>query len=286
MAFTEEQLAERRTRINASEVAAILGISPFSTPWEIWADKVGKLTELKQTKPMYYGSLFESSVLDHAENELGMLKRQPHFSLGSGLIHATPDALVIDNPSVIVEAKCSMIVEEWGDEGTSDIPDYYMVQVQTQMLCAGASECRVFCVLGKFGIRIQPYVVPANEDIQNYIVRQMIDWWEKYVVGSEEPDYFGTSLETAKRIRKVPASTCKLGGDAVELWDDLQELTGRVNERKKDIQSMKAGILLMLDSNEAGQLPDGRMITNYEQTRRGYEVAETSYRVLREVKAQ
>ena len=40
-----EWLEARRAGIGASDIAAIMGISPWSTPFQIWASKVAEIPE-------------------------------------------------------------------------------------------------------------------------------------------------------------------------------------------------------------------------------------------------
>ena len=65
----------RREFVGASEVAAILGLSPYSKPFDVWAVKKGIVEPFKGNEATRLGQTLESSILDHAEGVLGNLDR-------------------------------------------------------------------------------------------------------------------------------------------------------------------------------------------------------------------
>ena len=44
-----EWLNWRRTGLGGSDIAAVLGLSKWRTPWDVWADKKGLLPEKEET---------------------------------------------------------------------------------------------------------------------------------------------------------------------------------------------------------------------------------------------
>lgn len=67
-----EWLERRRTGIGGSDVAGILGLSPWSSPWSIWADKVG-LVELDDdpTEAQDFGKRAEDMLRRWFEDRTG-----------------------------------------------------------------------------------------------------------------------------------------------------------------------------------------------------------------------
>lgn len=58
----EQWLAERRNGIGGSDVAGILGLSPWSSPFAVWADKTGRLPEKEDNEAMRQGRDLEDYV--------------------------------------------------------------------------------------------------------------------------------------------------------------------------------------------------------------------------------
>jgi predicted phage-related endonuclease len=57
MALTAEQIAERRTYVGASEVAALFGVHPYHTKLELYLKKIGALdhVEDESSRQMKWG---------------------------------------------------------------------------------------------------------------------------------------------------------------------------------------------------------------------------------------
>ena len=45
MPITEKQRQRRRDHLGASDMAAVMGVSPYRNAWTIWAEKTGRLEE-------------------------------------------------------------------------------------------------------------------------------------------------------------------------------------------------------------------------------------------------
>ena len=115
----------RRKGIGASDIAAIMGVSPWSTPLQVWVSKVtDDAPEVEQSEDMLWGRRLEQSILEEFEERTieqryflehhGSLWR--HDSMGWML--ATPDAVIMDedraeNPDkvyAVVEAKTTCFI--------------------------------------------------------------------------------------------------------------------------------------------------------------------------------
>ena len=49
-------LKYRRRGIGGSDAAAVYGISRYKSPFELWLDKTGQLTEQEAGEPAYWGT--------------------------------------------------------------------------------------------------------------------------------------------------------------------------------------------------------------------------------------
>lgn len=176
----ERWLTERSTGIGASEIAAVLGISPWDSPFSLyWRKKLGSRTEPNEA--MEWGLRHEATILGKfAENH-------PNLSLTPGGLYrhpehrwmlATPDGLAHDHPVTDREPTCSPCVPElvqvkttsswdgWGTPGTDQIPTYYAAQVQQEMTVLGARRCWVPVL--RNGNSYREYLVgwdPADADL-------------------------------------------------------------------------------------------------------------------------
>jgi putative phage-type endonuclease len=145
-------LAERRNGIGSSDIAALLGLSPYASPYSVWADKLTAKDEPEPTDgPMYWGTVLEEPIALHfARRNDAKIRRH-------GLIahpyhdwaRATPDriARVPDMAPGPVEIKKvhDRARDEWsGDTDDPDAkeaaaPPAYVAQLQWQLGIGGWS---------------------------------------------------------------------------------------------------------------------------------------------------
>lgn len=185
-ASRDSWLAMRRTGIGASEIAAVMGISPWESPFSLYWRKVNGWQN-DASDEMSTGTFLEPTIATWFEQN-----RDPNENLVfdyAGLYAssdrpwqlATPDRLVylqcpecagatvvdpwaaccIDcagrgyRPDLAAVLECKWVAaswDGWGDDGTDVIPVYYRAQVQWQMDVMDVGEAWV-CALGPGGFR-------------------------------------------------------------------------------------------------------------------------------------
>lgn len=165
-----EWLAARRAGVTASEIAVLMGLSPYSSPYALYYQKLGVLPELEETDAMALGKHMESFVAAK------FTERHPEFWLaGDGRWlyaqpdrpwqMATPDRLVFERPPewagipdsqlgaglpdlcAVLECKIDGGSDEWGEDGSDQIPVHYRCQVLWQMDVMGVTTGYLACLL-------------------------------------------------------------------------------------------------------------------------------------------
>lgn len=285
-------LEERRKAIGASDVAAILGCSPWKSAWDVWAEKTGQLEDWEGNEATRIGQYLENGVLDYAESKLGRLERQVRIVVPHKPIAATLDALTTDG--IPVEAKTAGMVGplqgEWGDSMTDQIPEHYLCQVHAQLLCTEAEYAFLFALIGGRGI-VQ-YQIDRSEELCEAMAVQLCDWWERHVIRGIEPSRERAAMEVVKRLRRVPGKVVVLPDDVDWLLTTRERLKAEAKDIAERIEETDKLLLLKLKDEvdgtyaEEGVLPDGRSVTYYEQHRKGYMVEPCNFRVLRVKKAK
>ena len=140
--------AERAQYIGASDVPAILGLSPWAGPWTVWAQRVGHIAMTTEpTIPMRVGSHMESLILDLAAERTGWDIRPDQRTLAHDdlpRLRCHLDGLVVEGVRmVVVEAKIAHPAKarEWRDAEAGDWHGSalaYRTQVQAQLEITGA----------------------------------------------------------------------------------------------------------------------------------------------------
>jgi len=157
MVLNAAQAEARRTRVGASEVAALLGAHRYMKPIDVY-DRIVHGTQQEANQAMRLGNLLELPVLQAARKLDGLRSRVCHRAY----VHPTlplscsPDAYAMPHrgyPKGLVEAK---VTYAW-----SDLPEYVYWQAQTQLLLTGRAVCWVAALTGS---RLQTWIVEPSAE--------------------------------------------------------------------------------------------------------------------------
>ncbi len=132
--LTPEQLLLRKTGIGGSDAAAILGLGKYATPLSVYLDKTTD-TVKETTDAMERGNVLEPFVQNlfemktgwRVQNNLDTQRNPDHPFMLANLDGVLP------SEKALVEFKTALYTsktkEEWGEEGTDEIPNHYLIQV-------------------------------------------------------------------------------------------------------------------------------------------------------------
>lgn len=273
----------RRQGVTASEIAAVMGISPWESPFSCYWRKTNgwqwEGNELTET-----GRHLESAIavwweLEHADAADPIL----HIRDAGLYAHpdrpweiATPDRLVYGvvpgRPGVfrfdsLLECKwVAYSWDGWGDPGTDSIPVYYRAQCLWQADVMGVDEVHV-AALGPGGFRA--YVVRRDEDDLALMRKAGEDFHRRLTEGDPPPlDSHSATLTTLKRLHPT------VGEGDVEVSADLADRYRHARVEKKSIEEYidlcEAEIRAALGGTYARAVWDGRTVASrsvFEQRR-------------------
>lgn len=280
-------LEARRSAIGASDVPAILGVSPWQSAWDIWAEKTRLIEEWKGDEATQLGQLFEPSVLAFAEKQLGPLRRNVRLLHPTiPVIASTLDAQCYGSlrpVEVKTTGLAGPICGDWGAPLTDEVPEYHLSQVLTQLTCTAVDMGYLFALLPGRGIVEYhiPYSKIACEILEDFLPR----WWQRHIVEGEEPSRDKASLEIVRRMRRQPKKSVSVTEEierAVDRFEKAKRVIKRAGEIKDKYESK---MLIALGDAEEGTLPSGQSYTYFEQEKKSHFVAGSKYRVLRVRKA-
>jgi putative phage-type endonuclease len=159
----DQWLAARRQGIGASEIAAVLGISPWESPFGLYWRKANGW-EIDASDEMAAGTLLEPAIADWwADKRPFIVERAGLYANAERPWQlATPDRLVwsianlsSDFASDLAVLECKYVAHSWhgwGEPGTDEIPVYYRTQVLQQVDVMGVDGWHL-AALGPGGFR-------------------------------------------------------------------------------------------------------------------------------------
>lgn len=176
-ATRDEWLKARKLGLGGSDMAAVLGLSPWRSPIDVWLDKTSDTVEEKESEPMYWGNVLEEVVAQEFAKRSGYKVRNNNFTLQS---EEYPYLLAnIDREIVGLDAglECKTAnafkANEWDGD---NVPDAYYIQCQHYMAVTGKSSWWIACLVG--GNTFYYKEIKRNEEVIKAIIDTGAAFWE------------------------------------------------------------------------------------------------------------
>lgn len=194
-------LAARRPGIGGSDIAAILGMSRWSSPYQVWLDKTGRATEEPETWPMFRGTYDEPKLRAWFTRQTGIevATTGTWRSVDHPLALANPDALTGDDGGLECKSHSWRMGEEWDDDQVSD-----GAELQSQWY-AGVLGLDHWWVCAQIGDD-EPLIrrIEADRALFATLVEAAERFWHDYVEADREPGLSAIDLPVVKdRYRSV-----------------------------------------------------------------------------------
>jgi putative phage-type endonuclease len=288
---TDAWYAGRKGGIGASEAAAAVGLSPrWDTPLSLWRRKVGLDPEPEENIDMITGRMMESTIIRifrTVTNIRVQTRRPPMYrSKRWPFMLATPDAITTQPD--LIECKNTNVFDasDWGQEGSDEIPNTALCQVQHQMAVTGLTLVWVpVMIRGRF----RCYKVPRNDRFISGLVEQEREFW-RLIETDVQPDPDWDHPGTPNLIRSMfgiePGKTVDFSQDeeARLLWQSYEQNRDIERDGKECAEIDRAKFLLKMGDANVALLGDGFCVRRKLIEKKPYEVAASEYVDVRKVK--
>ena len=273
---------DRRAFLGGSDVAGVLGLSPWASPWSVYAEKVGLVDD----------SFDESERLalgKDAEHYLSAVftRRHPDLYLGGAQAELThpdypwlrghADGFVLESPDSDVsdaiagwEAKTDNSLKPW-----ESVPVYYQCQAQTYMLLTGLPEWRF--TVGFAGWRVEEYLLLADENDQRLIVERTREFWERHVLTGDPPPVDDHPATTTALNHAWPDAESdppvEADEELVAVVRELDAVRAHIRADKKRAEALENIVKARLQ-DRTELVYDGALVCSWRpQERRGLDAA-------------
>ncbi|MBK7815013.1 MAG: YqaJ viral recombinase family protein [Rhodocyclaceae bacterium] len=166
----------RATMRNASETPAVLGISPWLTPYGLWLLKTGR-SQPTVTQAMAHGTRMEPQARAAYEAHTGQIMNP--LVLQDGPYSASLDGINLTG-DLIVEVKCPFRGKQsslWREVVEGRVPGHYAAQVQHQLMVAGAESADFWVFAEGEGLLL---TVRRDEEVMG-LIRDAWDDFQQYM---------------------------------------------------------------------------------------------------------
>ena len=263
-------LAERRKGIGGSDVAAILGLSRFRTPLDVYLEKIGQAESAAETEPMRWGTLLEPVILAEFSRRTGVAVEKPRDIIrdpGFPWMLASLDGWAPELEAV-VEVKTARTSECWGDDGSGEIPAYYQTQVAHYMAVTGATIAFVPVLIGASEFRV--YQVERDE----VLIRDMIEaeraFWHDHVLAGVPPEPVNAA-DAARLWSRDSGETIEVAGEVADDVEELRHLKAQARELEERICFIEDRLKVSFRDAAAIAYGGKTLATFKAQTRKGFD---------------
>lgn len=202
---TKRWHALRANGIGASEIATVLGLSPWDSPFSLYHRKAGNVPDDYTDNPStYWGKRHEGPICDEwaRRNRWADVKRTGSWArFDDPWMTANPDRLVYrdDELAAVLEAKTARYADGWGPDESDEIPVAYRCQVMQQMHVMEVPVAYVAVLIG--GSDFRTYTIDYDPAEAAYIARTGRAFWRSIQAGNPpDIDAAESTTQTLKRL--------------------------------------------------------------------------------------
>ena len=249
-----------RCVFGASDIPALMGVSPYKSRAALFADKTNEPVEQPSNAVFDRGNLLEAPLLQAASKQLGTNIITPEVIYRDGRLSISLDG--VDNeqsPTVVVEAKTTT---RYSIYESKDLPAEWLWQGWAQQ---AVLEVPVWFVVLDRDLRISCVELPDNPLAIDTLLTEIEvfgSWVDNNTPPLDEINNF--TADDIARIWRVEPTTVELDATVLDWVAQLEEARALSKQASELETKAKDAIAQMMLGNEIG-LVDGEQIVSWKQ---------------------
>lgn len=298
---------KRPKKLTGTRFATILGLNPWSTPFEIWCEVTrtyqkpfedtiytiaGKTIEPKQAEYMKQ-TYFMSNLVTPTDIWGKDYFRQTYgdFFRESPVLGGMWDYLLYGKdgkPTTVLEMKTSKRVEDWKD----DIPEYYALQAALYAYLLGVDEVIMvasflepkdydapekFVCSGENTITRPFKVSERYPDFEKKYVKPALKWWKDYVESGISPAF--DERKDAEILKALRTNNLSPETDMTALVKEAEDLKAKLDAHAAEVAEDEKRYKVLTDMIKKAaiaQFRDGDKKVSIAGSAYNWEVSRTS----------
>jgi putative phage-type endonuclease len=249
---------DRTKSLGGSDVAAILGVSKWSTPLMLWEKKTGRRVEeitAEKRKLFERGKRWEQPAFEMLCDELRDRGHEVDV-IGNSRRYADGEfpfltceidrEIALDGEVVNVEIKTvhPFAAGDWGDldedgQMTDEVPIFYQTQVMHGLGITGADRCIVGALFG--ADRCIPYIIERDDETIDAIRARCVEFWQKNILQDIAPDPINMS-DIARLMYRVNGKPVDIDEATMNALSSLVEVRAKKSSLEKREEDLKFAV--------------------------------------------
>lgn len=271
---------DRSKFLGGSDIAAVLGISPWRTPLDLWQDKSKPRAEGERKKVFSRGIRWESVVAEmlverleadgHSVEIIGTNNRykdQEHPFMAAEIDFE----IKLDGSDEITNVELKTVhpfkMKEWGESDTDHMPVHYTAQV---MWGLGVTKRKSGILAALFGAdELRAYPVERDEETVVALRQQGVNFWQNHVLTGIPPEPI-TIEDTDKLFRDEANVALSADPDISEWLMRMRFIRAEIKARESEADALEFQIRKAMGANTQIVLPNGKTACEWKSRSGSY----------------
>jgi putative phage-type endonuclease len=257
MLINQDFSVDRTKYIGGSDIGAILGLSRFRSPLEVWMEKTGKEIRKLDSLPLRFGSFAEEFVASEYARATGFRlihDESIHIHPEHAFMSAHMDRFVLEgsasSPTRILECKTAnpFSAGDWGEIGSDEVPMSYLCQCIWYMAITNINQVDLAVLFGNSDYRI--YAINRDLGLENTVLEKASHFWNDYVLKYIPPPAQSEADCQTLFSKGDPKKSLEAQSETLELSRRLALLNSEISTREEAISSIKQTIMNQMGEAE------------------------------------
>lgn len=255
----EEWLEIRKSGIGSSEVATIVGLNPWETPYQLWRRKTGLDEPKQENAAMRNGHHLEDAVSRMWNDATGreIIKRsaidwiirdneRPFLQVSPDRTYwLSEDSRANDNKGILEIKTTRMKVDP------EDLPKYWFAQVQYQLGVAGYTQGSLAWLSAGQGFDFGYQDLKFVPDFYAWLIEEVERFWTDYIKGGQEPNATSVKDVLLKYNRHTDRKIIECSDEVFEAYQNLKEVRKELKALEEREASLEETIKMAFADAEA-----------------------------------
>ncbi|MBD5240492.1 MAG: endonuclease [Barnesiella sp.] len=235
----EEWLEIRKSGIGSSEVATIVGLNPWETPYQLWRRKKGLDEPKQENAAMRNGHHLEDAVSKMWNDATGreIIKRsaidwiirdndRPYLQVSPDRTYWLGESRSPEDKGILEIKTTRMKVDP------EDLPKYWFAQVQYQLGVAGYTQGSLAWLSAGQGFDFGYQDLKLVPDFFGWLIEEVDKFWTDNILGGKEPNAVSVADVLLKYNRHTDRKIIECSDEVFEAYQNLKAV-------KKEIKALE-----------------------------------------------
>lgn len=277
LAVIPPETHDRSKLLGGSDIAAVLGLSPWKTRLDLWRDKTTPRVEGPRRAVLTRGIRWEGAVAEMLVESLEAQGRKVEIVASNRRYRDAEHPFMaaeidfeirLDGAEEITNVELKTVhpfrLREWGESGSDTLPVHYTAQVMHGL---GVTQRRAAMLAALFGAdELRVYPVDADDETIFGLRQRAVDFWTNHVLAGIAPE--PSTLEDLSKLfdKDNPDAHPLLADETLaEQVMRVRAINAEIKAREAEAEVLEFAIKRALRDCTTLVMPNGKTAVEWKQ---------------------